>query len=195
MSRNYANYSQYLGSQRCCNINTLGPIGPQGPAGPAGIGPQGNTGDNGPTGPTGRSCRGPTGHVGPPSGLTGPTGEASSINTTVLSLDTYVPTTLTIPSQTNTIAYYSVTFQNAGDAINTISISSLPSGYQAIIFVDGQVGTILNPCIISSSITSGFVKTNLSSNLQLAGVGNLNYAIITIISDGSNYYCNIVGYY
>jgi len=64
MSRNYANYSQYLGSQRCCNLNTLGPAGPQGPAGPAGIGPQGNTGDNGPTGPTGRSCRGPTGPEG-----------------------------------------------------------------------------------------------------------------------------------
>ena len=61
MARNYANYSQYLGSQRCCNLNTLGPGGPQGPAGPAGIGPQGNIGNNGPTGPTGRSCKGPTG--------------------------------------------------------------------------------------------------------------------------------------
>ena len=64
MSRNYANYSQYLGSQRCCNLNTLGPVGPQGPPGPAGIGPQGNTGSDGATGPTGRSCRGPTGPAG-----------------------------------------------------------------------------------------------------------------------------------
>ena len=74
MSRNYANYSQYLGSQRCCYLNTLGPVGPQGPPGPAGIGPQGNTGNVGPTGATGRSCKGPTGPQGSPSGLTGPTG-------------------------------------------------------------------------------------------------------------------------
>lgn len=71
MSRNYANYSQYLGSQRCCNLNTLGPVGPQGPAGPAGIGPQGNTGSKGDTGPTGRGCRGPTGPAGGPTGPTG----------------------------------------------------------------------------------------------------------------------------
>ena len=76
-------YSQYLGSQRCSQINGLGPQGPQGPQGPRGaIGPQGNTGSTGPTaatGPTGRSCRGPTGAMGPtgsagPTGDTGPTG-------------------------------------------------------------------------------------------------------------------------
>jgi hypothetical protein len=74
MSRNYANYSQYLGSQRCCNLKTLGPVGPQGPPGPASIGPQGNTGAAGETGATGRGCRGATGPKGDPSGLTGPTG-------------------------------------------------------------------------------------------------------------------------
>lgn len=28
MSRNYANYSQYLGAQRCCSLQGQGPIGP-----------------------------------------------------------------------------------------------------------------------------------------------------------------------
>jgi hypothetical protein len=77
MSRNYANYSQYLGAQRCCNLQGQGPIGPQGPAGPASIGPKGETGYpgiQGPTGATGRSCRGPTGPAGPASGLTGAQG-------------------------------------------------------------------------------------------------------------------------
>ena len=64
MAQNFLNYTQYLGSRRCCNLNALGPVGPQGPAGPAGIGPQGNTGSQGATGPTGRSCRGPTGPAG-----------------------------------------------------------------------------------------------------------------------------------
>jgi hypothetical protein len=194
MSRYYGTYNQYLGAQRCCNLNSQGPVGPQGPAGPASIGPIGNTGEAGATGPTGRGCRGPTGPSGGPTGVTGPAGP-NAINTTVLSLDPYSPTTLTIPSQTNAISYYSVTFANAGDAINTISITSLPAGYQAIIIVNGIAGTLLNPCIISSSISAGSVRTNLSSNVQLAGAGNLQYATINIISDGTLFYCNIIGYY
>jgi hypothetical protein len=76
MSRNFSNYSQYLGAQRCCDFRGQGPLGPQGPAGAAAIGPMGNTGSIGPTGATGRSCKGPTGPQGSPSGLTGPTGSA-----------------------------------------------------------------------------------------------------------------------
>jgi hypothetical protein len=57
MSRNYGNYSQYLGSQRCCNIKTQGSQGPAGPTGASAVGPQGPTGSagpaGGPTGPTG----------------------------------------------------------------------------------------------------------------------------------------------
>jgi len=40
MSKYYTTYSQYLGSQRCCNINSQGPPGVQGKAGPASIGPR-----------------------------------------------------------------------------------------------------------------------------------------------------------
>jgi len=67
MSRYYANYPQYLGAQKCCDLRTQGPVGPQGPPGPAGIGERGWTGPAGEsyTGPTGRGCRGPTGEPGP----------------------------------------------------------------------------------------------------------------------------------
>lgn len=76
MSRNYANYSQYLGAQRCCDSRGPGPVGPQGPTGPGSVGPIGNTGPagNSVTGPTGRGCMGPTGPSGGPTGNTGPTG-------------------------------------------------------------------------------------------------------------------------
>ena len=71
----YTNYTQYLGAQRCCNINKQGPIGPIGRTGSQGpIGPAGVTGGLGPTGPTGKGCRGPTGPGGGPEGPTGPTG-------------------------------------------------------------------------------------------------------------------------
>ena len=57
MSRYYANYPQYLGSQKCCDLRTQGPIGPQGPpgnVGPQGVqGLQGLKGDPGPEGPMG----------------------------------------------------------------------------------------------------------------------------------------------
>jgi hypothetical protein len=74
----YVNYTQYLGAQRCCNINKQGPIGPIGPQGAQGpIGPAGVTGGLGSTGPTGRGCRGPTGPSGGPIGPTGVTGPSS----------------------------------------------------------------------------------------------------------------------
>ena len=200
MSRNYANYSQYLGAQRCCNLNGQGPIGPQGPPGPASIGPKGDTGSNGiigPTGPTGRSCKGPTGPAGPASGLTGPVGPSgpASIDTSI-NAATYGSSTLTIPAQSVPLAYYSVTLPNAGDVINTINFTSFPTGYQAIIFVNGTAGTLINPCIIASTISG--VHTNLNSNIQLIGPsnpGNLKYATINITYDGSLHYANIVAYY
>jgi hypothetical protein len=74
----FVNYTQYLGSQRCCNFNKQGPVGPIGPQGSQGpIGPAGVTGGLGSTGPTGRGCRGPTGPNGGPIGPTGVTGPPS----------------------------------------------------------------------------------------------------------------------
>jgi len=43
MSSYYGNYSQYLGSQKCCNLKTQGPPGPPGPTGPGAVGPPGYT--------------------------------------------------------------------------------------------------------------------------------------------------------
>jgi hypothetical protein len=67
MSRYYANYGQYLGAQRCCDLRGQGPVGPTGPTGASAIGQRGYTGPTGPsvTGPTGRSCKGDTGPMGP----------------------------------------------------------------------------------------------------------------------------------
>jgi hypothetical protein len=74
MSRYYANYGQYLGAQRCCDLRGQGPQGPAGPTGASAIGQRGYTGPPGEsiTGPTGRGCRGPTGPAGGPTGPTGP---------------------------------------------------------------------------------------------------------------------------
>jgi len=49
MSNYYANYTQYLGAQKCCTIRTQGPQGIEGPTGPAGgFGQRGWTGPTGP---------------------------------------------------------------------------------------------------------------------------------------------------
>jgi hypothetical protein len=67
MSKNYGSYTQYLGSQRCCDLKVQGPQGPQGRPGPAAIGSmgyQGATGTTGSQGATGRGCRGATGAAG-----------------------------------------------------------------------------------------------------------------------------------
>jgi len=86
MSRYYPNYTQYLGSQKCCNLKSQGPEGPAGPTGPAAIGTIGNTGPLGQTGPTGRSCKGPTGPAGSLlisyTGQTGNTGATGAIGPT-----------------------------------------------------------------------------------------------------------------
>ena len=76
MSSYYGTYSQYLGSQKCCNLKTQGPPGPPGPTGPSSIGPIGKTGATGLTGSTGPLGTGPTGSTGytGPTGLQGATG-------------------------------------------------------------------------------------------------------------------------
>ena len=74
----YKSYSNYLGSQRCCNTSTStkGAQGAQGAGGP--IGPIGYTGSTGPQGVTGPSGgpQGATGVTGP-QGATGPAGSGS----------------------------------------------------------------------------------------------------------------------
>jgi hypothetical protein len=85
MSKSFANYSQYLGERRCCNVQSSGPPGPkgergpQGPPGPLVTGPTGSASSvTGPTGYTGALGTGPTGSA---SSVTGPTGYTGALGT------------------------------------------------------------------------------------------------------------------
>ena len=135
---------------------------------------------------------GPIGPVGPtgPAGI-GPVGPAG-INTTI-AVATYNSSTytLTIPNQYNPIVYYSVTLPDAGDIVDTIKFGTFPSGYQAIIIVDGTIGTSVLPCVISNTIIN--VNTNLDTSLDLNNVDK-GFATMTIYNTGTNKLCNIVGY-
>ena len=134
----------------------------------------------GPVGP-----QGPTGPAG--LGPAGPSGISSSINTLY-----YNSNSITIPNQYTPIAYYSVTL-SGGNEISTINFNTFPVGYQAIIFINGTIGTSDNPCIINNKITN--VVTNLSSSLNLeTGTGNQGNAMMNIYNSGVNF-CNITGYY
>jgi hypothetical protein len=133
---------------------------------------------------------GPAGPVGP----TGPAGVGpAGVNTTIV-VATYNETTftLTIPNQYNPIMYYSVTLPSAGDKITTINFGTFPSGYQAIIMVDGTHGTAANPCVISNTIIN--VNTNLAASLSLASDGTNGYATLIIYNFGIHKLCNITGY-
>ena len=136
--------------------------------------------------------RGPEGPTGPAGiGPVGPSGISTTINSATYNSGT---STLTLPNQYSPIAYYSITLPSAGDTISTINFGTFPSGYQAIVFVDGQNGTGGSPCVIASTITN--VLTNLSANMSLESTGGqLGYATLIIYNTGSNNLCNITGYY
>lgn len=139
-----------------------------------GVGP---IGPEGPTGPAG---------VGP----VGPAGINSTIVTATYNSTTY---TITLPNQYYPISYYSVTLPNAGDIIDTIEFGTFPSGYQAIIMVNGTTGTNANPCVISNTINN--VNTNLAApGVNLSSDGTYGFATMTIYNFGSNKLCNVIGY-
>lgn len=154
MSNIYKNYTQYLGSQRCCDLKSQGPQGPQGAQGQPAIGPigyQGATGTQGPQGATGRSCMGPTGAQGPqgPQGTQGPQGSnlypfvpITGISPITLSTGNFysyntisggVGTTLVLPNGTTTGNWLSITNTSTTNTSNLII--QYPSGTQ-IDFID-----------------------------------------------------------
>jgi hypothetical protein len=82
---------------------------------------------------------------------------------------------------------------DAGDTISTINFGTFPIGGQAIIFIDGTIGTAANPCVISNTIIN--VNTNLAApGLSLASDGTNGYATMTIYNFGIHKLCNVVGY-
>jgi hypothetical protein len=184
MSKYYGNYSQYLGAQKCCNLKVKGPIGPIGPQGPTGIGQIGATGPvgNSVTGPTGRNCRGDTGPPGP-----------NSVSTSVTSLTFSGGTNTPSISQTMPITYYSIEIPN-GSTLSQITISSLPTGYQAIIFISSASGS---STIDLTSGTSGIGYYNQNTTITIINPGLTNYekAILIIYNDGSSIYGNLTPYY
>ena len=184
MSKYYGNYTQYLGSQKCCNSKVQGPIGPIGPQGPTGIGQIGATGFPGSsvTGPTGRNCRGDT---GPP----GPNSVATSVTSLTFSGGTNTPSI----SQTTPITYYSIEIPN-GSTLSQITISSLPTGYQAIIFISSALGS---STIDLTSISSGinYYNQNATITINKPGLTNYERAILILYNDGSSIYGNLTPYY
>ena len=200
MSGYSRNYLEYLGSKRCCNllrnqqvIVPLGPTGSNGAIGPMGV--TGSDGQTGPTGPTGRSCQGPPGPqgiqgpTGPsagPIGPTGPTGPQSIVS--AIQPLTLVSTSITIPAQTSVIQQYSLTL-NAGNVLNTINFTSLPTGYQAIIYITGNN----SGCTISYPITNVSLL-NYNSNKTLSSSLTPN-AILKIFNDGIRYYGELITFF
>jgi hypothetical protein len=185
MSRNYIDYNQYLGSQRCCNLKLPGSEGPTGPTGPAAIGNPGHTGPTGSgiTGPTGRGCRGTTGEPGPP-----------AVATSVIPLIYNNTNTAIIPSQTLPIQYYSLdmTISAGNNSLTTITFSSsLPAGYQAIIFINGN--DVYNHTIGNGSgKITGIDFLNSNSTKTLTQSPGTPKAVLTIYSDGTYTYGNLV---
>ena len=174
MSRNYANYSQYLGAQRCCSLQGQGPIGPQGPAGPASIGPKGETGYQGPTGATGRSCRGPTGPPGP-GGITGLQGATGPPGEVVIA----GPGTGSILLRNGSNVYYSDIATLNEQAIN-ISGNIIPT--QTNVYTLGLTGErwkeiFMGPGSLNIAGPTGSVPATIGSNLS--GIAYSQFGFVT----------------
>lgn len=196
-----SNLPQNLGAQRCCSIPFQGPMGPPGPTGIGFIGPMGVTGPTGAslTGPTGRGCFGPTGPIGSSMGPTGPTGPSTNnfINTSIQPASYNIGTsTITLPIQSNVICYYNVDITNGN--LTIINPNNLLPGYKAILCLTTSSITTLS--VVNISNTNN-VQVNLNNTISLIAQGSsmlqasfyYQYAVITIISDGTYFYANVVG--
>lgn len=196
--------SQRLGAQRCCSIPTQGPPGPVGPNGVGLIGQMGSTGPNGQsvTGPTGRGCLGPTGPLGSNMGSTGPTGSNNYnyVNTSILSAVYNLSTsTITLPAPSTIVSYYTVLI--TGGNLTTINATSLPAGYQATVLVGTTSTTTPSTVTISNAnnvqvSNYGSVSNpnlgNVTLTLLAQTIGYPQYVSITILSDGTYYYANVI---
>jgi len=111
---------------------------------------------------------------------------------------TYAAGTLTLPIQKSPISYFKYIFTAPGETISTIAFTLFPIGYQAIIYLDGSIGTVGGgECVLDvASLNTGVFRTNYNTNVKLHGSGGgTPYAILTIYNEGNSKYCNIVTYY
>ncbi len=188
-------YPQYLGAQRCCSINIQGPQGPVGPAGIGSIGPMGQTGPTGPgvTGPTGRGCIGPIGPTGPVVGLVGPQGPVASYIDTTISSPLYDPFTsaLSLPVPSTVVSYYRINI--TGFNVTALNATNLPAGYQATIIVYTD-STSTTSSVSFSNAYNVQKNVKLASPIQLLAQtsGYPQYAIVTVLADGTYYYVNAI---
>ena len=128
------NYSQYLGSKKCCDLKVQGPQGPQGAQGQSvigGMGYQGSTGATGPQGATGRGCKGATGAQGY-QGATGQNGSAGGNGGLPLYFN-YTDSAAYPPPDGNTTALLTpIIHANSGTTVTYPAISG-PSTFQTFI--------------------------------------------------------------
>jgi hypothetical protein len=185
----YKSYSNYLGSQRCCNTSTPtkgaqgaqgagGPIGPAGSTGPSGgpigpTGPQGATGVTGPQGATG--VQGATGATGPQgaTGAQGATGGTPWFSTNYLTVggkgytgtgytgDALIFGNLLVTGIIDPIAMYLTNSSNT----NTIFLDSVTN----TILLDNTTPDFSNT-ITNSSINISDVNNNNSCNIDTASL-------------------------
>ena len=196
------------------NISFITPILVQGSTGPIGAtgaqgftgatgavgvtgftGAQGFTGATGAVGVTGaQGFTGSTGAVGVTGvtgavGVTGPIGATGAVQITTSVTTLFLAgNQITIPTQTTPIAYYSVSNGAAVSTLSTVLFTTpLSAGYQAIVYISGTATTL------AASILN--LQLNYNSPISLAVAPGTPYAILTIYSDGSLYYGNVVAYY
>ena len=157
MSRYYANYPQYLGAQKCCDLRTQGPEGPQGPPGPAGIGQRGMTGAAGSTGPTGNV--GPTGNAGP-TGETGPTGNVGPTGYSGTSSQWFLGEYI-INKPTGTTGFTGIGYTGNVGIFGDLNVTGV---------IDPEAIILTNP---SSSLS---MNMNYSGNINIVGNTGSNFS-------------------
>lgn len=175
MSNYYGNYSQYLGSKRCCNIRTQCPQGREGPTGPAGtIGSTGYTGVTGSTGQTGST--GYTGYTG----STGPGQPNFYTNYTITQITSAGVTTFTIPdfiTDSNYYNVYEVDTTNGPLTINLPLISNLDNSQKRIHNIVDSAGQLSNNNLIIIASGSNTIGGESSATITV------DYSSVQIMSN------------
>ena len=216
MSNYYTSYSQYLGANRCCSINSqsqgnTGPTGCTGAGGP--IGPAGYTGPTGQlgnTGPTGRGCMGPVGPTGP----TGPAAVSTTVSmplkvkslahelkynkvfsksnvpaqaNTLESYEYLKYSSITLPEQTQYKSVYSILYSEDA-TLNSIICDGMKPGSKCKIII-----TVIDCTVDILSSLKGINFVNVNETITLNA--EKPAATLTVFYDGSNYYCKITTFY